>query len=166
MSGEPISLLIDTNVWLDVLIPSRLGHATAIDLLRTAIAHDCQLLYPVRILADVYYMVRHEAKECLRTSKGTLSEADARACNDHAWDCIENIRELACAVGADESDVWLAVKHRGLHSDLEDDFVFAAAQRARPTYLISSDKTLVRKAPVAALMPDDALALLHAVHEQ
>ena len=163
MSAEPISLLIDTNVWLDVLIPSRPGHTTATKLLQIAIAHDCQLLYPVRLLADVYYMVRHEAKVYLRADKGTLSEADAQACNDHAWDCVENIRELACAVGADESDVWLAAKYRNLHSDLEDDFVFAAAQRARPTYLISADKTLVRKAPVAALSPADALAWLREV---
>ena len=161
MNAEFISLLIDTNVWLDALIPSRPGHATATELLRVAVEHDCQLLYSVRILADVYYMVRHEAKEYLRIGKGTLSEADARSCNDHAWDCIENMRELACAVGADESDVWLAAKYRSLHNDLEDDFVFAAAQRVRPTYLISSDKTLVRKAPVAALSPADALTLLH-----
>ena len=163
MSAEPISLLIDTNVWLDVLMPSRPGHATAIDLLRVAVELDCQLLYPVRVLADVYYMVRHEAKEYLRAGKDALSEADARACNDHVWDCIENMRQLACAVGADESDVWLAAKYRSLHNDLEDDFVFATAQRVRPTYLISSDKTLVRKAPVAALSPVDALALLRGV---
>lgn len=160
MTNEPTSLLIDTNVWIDLFIPSRPGHSVATELLRRAVVCDCTLLYPVRVLADVFYMVQHEAKSYFRANGRAISSAEAHACRNHAWDCIANMREVATAVGADESDVWLASKYRSIHPDLEDDFVIAAAKRAHATYLVTSDKNLVRKAPVAALFPQDALLLL------
>ena len=47
-------------------------------------------------------------------------------------------------------------------SDLEDNLVVAAAQRADATYLVTNDEALIKHAPVAALAPADALALLKA----
>ncbi|MFR1638350.1 MAG: hypothetical protein ACLSVD_03740 [Eggerthellaceae bacterium] len=38
----------------------------------------------------------------------------------------------------------------------------AAAQRADATYLVTNDEALIKHAPVAALAPADALALLKA----
>ena len=72
------------------------------------------------------------------------------------------MRKQATAVGADESDLWTACNLRSVHNDLEDNLVVAAAQRADATYLFTNDEALIKHAPVAALAPADALALLKA----
>lgn len=159
MNGQPLKLLLDTNVWLDLFIPSNPGHSAAWDFIRATAAYDdpagrdVVLLYPARIMGDVFYKVRLEAKRWLRTSRFGDGEELARACRDHAWDCVQDMHELATAVGTDESDVWLALKYRGVHEDLEDDFVLAAADRARVDYLVTSDAQLARKARVATGTP-------------
>lgn len=62
--------------------------------------------------------------------------------------------EIATAVGADSSDVWLVRKYQRIHADFEDCMVLAAAQRAKADYLVTSDEALLRHAPVAALSVD------------
>lgn len=159
MSGQTLKLLLDTNVWLDLFIPSNPGHRAAWDFLRATASYDDSagrdvvLLYPARIMGDVFYKVHLEAKRWLRTSQFGTEEERARACRDHAWDCVQDMHELATAVGTDESDVWLALKYRSVHEDLEDDFVLAAADRAQADYLVTSDTRLARKARVATGTP-------------
>ena len=68
--------------------------------------------------------------------------------------------DLACAVGADASDVWIARKYKALHRDFEDDLVLAAANRAYVGHLVTSDGRLIRKAPVDDLAPGDILDVL------
>ena len=70
------------------------------------------------------------------------------------------MRDIACAVAADESDIWMACRQRALTDDLEDNLVIAAAQRARARFLATNDATLLRHAPVTALSAADALALI------
>lgn len=158
--SEGVSLLLDTNVWIDAFVPTRSRHQLVRKLLRNAIERDAKLLYPVRILPDVFYQVAAEAKRWWRQGGGELTQAQAEACHSHAWECVNDMHELATAVGADEADVWLALKYRTLHEDVEDNFVLAAAQRAHANYLVTSDMRLITKAPVAALTPQDMLAVL------
>ncbi len=164
MSGKDLRLLLDTNVWLDLFILSNPGHKSAWDFLRAAADYDdpanreVLLLYPARIMGDVFYKVRLEAKRWLGATMTGTAEERARACRDHAWDCINDMRELGCAVGMDESDIWLAIKYRSIHEDLEDDFVLAAADRANSDYLITSDKRLAQKARVACATPAEMTA--------
>ena len=66
------------------------------------------------------------------------------------------------AVDADESDVWRACKYRPLGNDLEDDMVMTAAERAQARFTVTNDKELIRKAAVAAYLPEDAVAHLRA----
>ena len=161
MSSGDIRLLLDTNVWLDLFLPSNPGHRCAWDFLRATADYDdpagreISLLYPARILGDVFCKVRLEAKRWLGASTLGTKEEKARACRDHAWDCIEDMRELGTAVGMDESDIWLAVKYRSIHEDLEDDFILAAADRATADYLVTSDKRLAHKARVACATPEE-----------
>ena len=68
--------------------------------------------------------------------------------------------EIATAVGADSSDVWLARKYQRVHEDFEDCLVLAAARRAKVDFLVTSDDALLQHAPVAALSVDDFLALV------
>lgn len=152
-------LLLDTNVWLDNYIPTRPGHETARRLLRHARNNGVQLVYAVGTIKDVFYLVSSHFKNDIRSHGQAVGKVEALVAKELAWSCVDNMRELACAVGADESDVWLASKYRSLHEDLEDNLVLAAAERARAAYLVTSDRTLIGKATVAALTPADWLAL-------
>ena len=48
------------------------------------------------------------------------------------------------------------------YDDFEDNFILAAAERAKVDFLVTSDQSLLRKATVAALSPQDMLAVLKA----
>ncbi len=67
MSGQTLKLLLDTNVWLDLFIPSNPEHGAAWDFMQATAAYDdpagreVVLLYPARIMGDVFYKVRLEA---------------------------------------------------------------------------------------------------------
>ena len=70
------------------------------------------------------------------------------------------MRERATAIGADESDVWLACRYLPFNNDLEDNFVLAAAERAQVDYIVTNDETLIRKSTVPAFTPEDASKLI------
>lgn len=162
MNGEPATLLLDTNVWLDSYLPNRARKEVATALISFAYERSLPLLYPAVALKDVFYLTAAAVKYDIRQQKGELTSCDAAAAAEIAWACVNNMREIATAVGADESDAWLACKLRSVHADLEDNLVIAAAQRANATYLVTNDEALIKHAPVAALTPSDALAMLQA----
>ena len=73
------------------------------------------------------------------------------------------MREVATAVGADNSDVWLASKWEPLHGDIGDNLVLAAAKRAQADYVVTSDRQLLSHAAlvgVVAVPSEDMLAVL------
>ena len=53
-----------------------------------------------------------------------------------------------------------AMTYRDLHDDFEDDLLLAAAARVDADYVVTSDRALLRHAPVACLDPADMRALL------
>ena len=163
--GEPdsargLKLLIDTNVWIDNYDGSRSGCRTARSMFVMTGRKDATLLYPVHVIKDVYYILCATLKRRIRDDRGRLEDKDAAIAEEIAWGCVRSMREIATAVGADESDLWLAEKHHKMHHDLEDDLVLAAATRAKADFLVTSDERLLRKATVAALSPADMLAYL------
>ena len=167
MSGAPlkedarITLLLDTNVWLDYYLGWRRGHAAAVELVMRACEQDADLLYAAVTSKDVFYQIGAELKRHARAvNAGVLDEPAAQAAGEAAWACVEHLDEIATVVGCDLSDLWLARKQRALHADYEDDLVIAAALRASPTCLVTSDEALLRHAPVAALCVEDAAKLL------
>ena len=177
MVSQRPSLLIDTNVWLDYFLPDRAGGKEAIDLIVFAFEYEFPLLYPAAIVKDVFYVAVSTFKRIARAEKGSLTQSDAVTATETAWGCVNSMRKQATAVGADESDLWTACNLRSVHNDLEDNLVVAAAQRADAiednlvvaaaqradaTYLVTNDEALIKHAPVAALAPADALALLKA----
>lgn len=157
---KPPMLLVDTNVWMCNYVPMRKGHNEAREFFRAAWECGAQLLYPAPILKDVFYLLGVEYKRQIRAEKGVLSERDASVINELAWGCVQNMRNVATAVGIDESDLWLACKYKALSTDLEDNVVIAAAQRCEADHLVTFDQDLIRKAPVSALLPTDASLLL------
>lgn len=157
---KPLKILLDTNVWLDRLIPGRKGFDTARELIDGSVGQDIELLYAMHSLNDVFYQVGLETKHWVKASTGRMSDEWAHVINARCWECIDDMSEIATAVGADGSDVWIARHLREVHNDFEDDMILAAARRAEADYLVTSDQRLIQKATVAALLPDDMLTVL------
>ena len=119
------------------------------------------LLYPVHIIPDVFYLAFIDVKRLL-CGQGS-DELVAKAARSTAWEYVNGMQEIATAVGADNSDVWLASKWESLHGDIEDNLVLAAAKRAQADYVVTSDRKLLSHAAlagVAAVSPEDMLAVL------
>lgn len=157
---QPSRVLLDTNVWLDAFDGARPRSREASELIDVCVCKGIDLLYAVGTSKDVFYLVGASLKRQARTAGTALSEGQARAIAAYAAACVTNMDEIATAVGADSSDVWLARKYQRIHADFEDCMVLAAAQRAKADYLVTSDEALLRHAPVAALSVDDFLALV------
>lgn len=153
-------ILVDTNVWIANYLPTREGHKSSRSFLRAAWANDVMLLYPAPIIKDVFYLLGLEYKRQIRNEKGMLSDGDAAVVNELAWGCVENMREVATAVGVDETDIWTACKYKRLSKDFEDNLVIAAALRAEADHIVTLDQKLLKKAPISALVPDDIQTLL------
>lgn len=167
MSGEgavpaELRILVDTNVWIDAFLGHRSGHDAAMAFLAAAQMASAQLVYPVGSLQDVFAILVMELKRKTR-EVGEIDETAMNVIRRVAWSCVDTLREGATAVGADESDAWLACKYRKLNWDLEDNMVLAAAKRAEVDYLVTSDRVLLAKANVAAMSPADMTALLAAM---
>ena len=154
-------MLLDTNVWLDAFLPERVACSAAHELISLALRLDVNLLYPVHIVPDVFYLSLIDVKRLLK-GQGS-DELVAQAARSTAWEYVNAMRNAATAVGADGSDVWLASKWEQLHDDIEDNLVLAAAKRARADYLVTSDRRLLAHAAlagVAAVSPEDMLGVL------
>ena len=162
VEGRQLRVLIDTNVWLDAFLPGRTNKDASKRVLSRCKADDVASMYPPRAIQDVFFQVKVYVKRLIRREKGTLSEDWAHVANDQAWECVRAMRELATCASMNETDLWLACRLRDLHPDLEDDLVLAAAERVRADYLVTSDQRLIARATVAALTPQDMLAVLEA----
>ena len=163
MIAVPQMMVLDTNVWLDAFLPAREGHAVAKELIARAQARDIALLYPVHTLPDVFYFVSVGVKYELRKLYRDRDEVIAAAARTTAWECVNTMREIAVAIGADQGDVWFACKTENLHNDVEDNLVLAAVRGAKADCLITRDKELLAHAPlacVAAVSPEDMLGAL------
>lgn len=157
-------ILLDTNVWLDAFLPERAAKSVAWELISLSLRSNVDLLYPVHILPDVFYLSFIDVKRLLRGQAS--DELVAQAARTTAWELVNSMREVATAVGADASDVWLASKWEYLHGDIEDNLVLAAAKRAKVDYLVTSDKKLLNHsalAGVVAVSPEDMLGVLRAL---
>jgi len=155
-----LTLLIDTNVWLDFYLASRRYHEAACALFTRAVSIDAQLLYAAPSIRDVHYLLGLSLKRMHREAQGSLDEDAASAINEIAWKCTLNMAELACAVGVDDSDIWLARKHRALHDDFEDDLIIAAAISSDASYLVTNDEQFLKASPVRTLSVEKMLTLL------
>ena len=57
-----------------------------------------------------------------------------------------------------QNEALRAMTYRDLHDDFEDDLLLAAAARVDADYVVTSDRALLRHAPVACLDPVDMRA--------
>lgn len=96
----------------------------------------------------------------VRLEKRSVGESDALAARAFAWGRVQNIRNLATAVGVDESGIWLVNKYRSISSDLENNVLLAAAQRSGADYVVSWDAGVLRAPVVRTADPVQMLTLL------
>lgn len=158
----PLSLILDTNVWVDLYYPTRKHHKDVIDLVSLACRNDITLYYSTHSITDAFYLIKVEQKGLLRSEVGQLTESLALGANETAWACIRNMREIGVSIPISDPILAAAAEMKGVHTDFEDDVVLAAAQMAGVDFLVTNDKTLVSKSIVPALTAKDMLAYLNA----
>ena len=159
MTHNPPILLVDTNVWLDLYLPHRPERAIASDLMREACNRQLSLAFAAHSALDVCQRVAIDNKRWLR-EQGRLNESAAIAVKRLAWECVNEMRELATAVPMDSSDLYFMGKLRDLHNDFEDDLVMAACERAHANYLVTNDRNLLAHASIDARTPRQMLELI------
>ena len=155
--AAPMSLLLDTNVWLDYFIDRSAYHDLAHDVIARCIREGHVILAAAPSVKDCFFLVAQELKRIERAENGNVSESAGAAINEVAWSCILSMRRLAYIVPTDDSDVVEAAILREVHPDFEDNLVVAAAKRARANYLVTSDKALLAHAPFPCLSLEQAL---------
>ncbi|RHB15001.1 PIN domain-containing protein [Collinsella sp. AM41-2BH] len=160
VSGAPLKIMVDANVWVDSFCADHAESLAARALIGQATEAGALLFFPVHIAKDVLYVVQHELKRSVLASGGALGEASARAIGDAALAFVRNMTENATAVGADASDLWLADKYLALHRDYEDNLVLAACKRAQVDYLVTNDRKLLEHANLAAKTPRQMMPIL------
>lgn len=153
-------ILCDTNVWLDYYCGTRPLHDAANRLVKSSLRQGVMLMVPMSCLGDFFYLCRKDLKQGFREFSGSVSESNAAAANEGAWACLDALLNIATVVGGDGSDARIALKHKNLHGDYEDDLVIAAAFRSEADCLVTCDKRLLAKSPILALTPDEAIAYL------
>ena len=154
------TLVIDTNVWLDYLLGYRSHHEDAKRLIIEALRREIPLVIPPHSLNDVFFLVQQQLKAANRKDGKLSPEAAAECARRSAWASLDTIMAIAAVGPSDQSDAWIASKHRTLHPDYEDNLVVACAMRLDARMLVTNDQSLIKRAPVAALTARDALMLI------
>ena len=160
MTDNAARVVVDSNVWIDSYCPWHAGSQAARQFLAKARLNGMMLFYPVHVMKDVVYVLRHEYLRDIKRAKGSVLEGDALAVDEIALACMRNMNELATAVGADASDIWLANKYLKIHKDFEDNMLLAACKRCDADYLVTSDQRLINDANVLSKTPAQMLSLL------
>ena len=107
----------------------------------------------------MYYALGVFLKAKCRENRETVDEEKACLIEEAAWKCSLNMQEISTLVPVDCSDLWFTQRFHSINGDFGDDLVLAAARHSRADYLVTSDRKLLRKSSVAALSPEDMLAL-------
>ena len=162
MNENPLIIMVDTNVWLDLFMPRRPLAETTIAFFKEARRQGVELVFTLEIARAVFRTVSYEAKCWTRESVGNLSETYAHGIASTAWDAVKTMQELGTAVGSAMGDLWLAEKLRDEHVEIEDNLIVAACMRCKTDYLVTNDEKLRKHAPVATATPEMMLRLLEA----
>ena len=90
VSGKPMSLAIDTNVWVDYFLNNELDRGASKRLLECTVKNDVSLLVCPTTIKDVFYLLprRFKRQDALEGKPETSYEPVA-------WACIESMLELA-----------------------------------------------------------------------
>lgn len=163
MNSE-LKILVDSCVWIDSYLGDHPQHDESLLFLREAYESGAQLLYGASKLESIFYVLIAEVKRMVRHEKGQVGESDALAARAFAWGCLQNMQDIATAVGMDESDIWLAGKYKSLCPDFEDNVLLAAAQRCGADYVVTWDIELLHTPIAKTADPTKMRAVLKLMH--
>lgn len=142
VSGKNLSLIIDTNVWIDYFMRSEVDAGASERLLEAAILSETTLLVCPTTLKDVFYILpRRFRQQDMREGKAGPSYEPV------AWACVERILELATPTPLGLFECTMARSLRDKFGDLEDNLVLASGESAQADYIVTRD------APAAATLP-------------
>lgn len=152
---------LDTNVLVDYYLGREPGCSACVDIIN--LAQGKHALYVAALsLKDVYYLVGATLKRLQRQESGSLSQADAEACNEIAWSCVRHAMDIALVTNTGSRECFDAFVLRALHNDFEDNLVLASARSAEADFIVTDDERLLAQSPVAALAPEAMVKLLQA----
>lgn len=163
MNENPPVFLVDTNVWLDNFLGTRPNHRASFEFLDEAIRQGAPLCHAATTAKDVHYFTCSFLKKKAVDEGRVVDEGFAQAANRLAWANLANMNEVSTLVGTDLSDFWIASKLSAFNGDIEDNLIMACAERAKADYIVTRDKSLIKRSTVCALAPEDATALLRAL---
>ena len=113
-------------------------------------------------MKDVFFLLSKSLKEAILNERGSISEADALAAQATAWACLDAIRNIAVVLPVGPAQDFLSRKYRSCSNDYEDCLVFATAELAKVSYLVTEDKQMLAGSkPVATVNTKAALDLVH-----
>ena len=138
------------------------GYDDARKLLVYAIEHRLRIGVAYHSLTDIFYVVHRELMRvndmaAAQGQNAIPAEHASAAARETAWGVISSILDYAEVIGGDGSDARIAVLHKKLHDDYEDDLVYAAARRMGADLIVSDDAAFVAHSPLPALSTKDAL---------
>ena len=160
MSTAGNTIVVDTNVWLDYLLGNRALHEPSKRFIVEAKRQDLPLAIPSHSVKDVFFIFQQQIKAANRVDGKQDAETAALCARSAAWSAIDLIMELATVGPSDQSDAWIASKHRSLHPDYEDDLVIACAMRLDARLLVTNDEAFIKHSPVPTLSARDALEVI------
>ena len=155
-------IVVDTNVWLDYLLGYRNNHAAAKAFIVEAQCQGLPLVIPAHSAKDVFFIFQQQLKELNRIDGKQTPEAAARSARIAAWAALDLIMDIAAIGPTDQSDAWIASKHRNVHDDYEDNLVTACAIRLDARLLVTNDRRFARHSSVPTLDAEHALELISA----
>lgn len=157
--SEQTRILVDTDVWVGNYLGTSPHYEESYAFLKLACERGATLLYGATKLEDAFSEL--EAGFVRAMWDGGAEEARAKSvARSFAWGCVDNIRELGTAVGADEADLWLACKYRTVTGNLADGMVLASAKRAKADYLVTWNEQLLSSGLVSAATPPQMMTIL------
>lgn len=152
---KPGRILLDTNCWLDYFLNRRNSGALIANLLDAIEAHGSIVVTATIIMKDTFYLIPASLKRM-----NPEQNADMKALRQIAWECIRIMQRRTIALADSPSTSLEATALRKYHDDFEDNLIIALAQQNEVALLVSSDKDLLKHAPIACLAPEEALKLL------
>ena len=152
MTDSHLTLLIDTNIWLDYFL-GRKGATDAAAAVQCALDHEDAIVVTPGILKDVFYLVGSTIKRRARKEEGNVSEDSALVANEASWACLSSMQGLAAVLNQGFGEHLEASALRPKNADYEDNLLLATAKNAKLDYIITSDKGLLANEVMPALAP-------------
>ena len=152
MAERTTTLLVDTNVWLDLLLgrgnARQSGH-----LVMCADGCDHLLTVTASQLKDIFYIVGQSLKNSARKEEGTVTQEQAASANEVAWSCLSYVQKQAMVLSEGSAEHYLASSLRPDCADYEDALLLACARNAQVDFIVTNDKQLLGQPVVKALSP-------------